>query len=335
MPVADFTATPTSGTAPLAVSFTDTSTGSPTSWSWDFGDGGTSTAQNPSHTYSSAGTYDVSMTATNAAGSDTKTRVGEVVVTDQSLPLALNVLDGSVGWAISSSMYQMELGYNPVGIIGDIEPNPREMIKQNLSAARIFQSEGHGSPGAIQVNFVRDEWYYAKNVLSYQFDEISSFSNMNLAMFVGCNTGGNSSFYGNLVDVIADKGGKCVIGWNRELPMLSDDPYIQYFWEQNSQGNTIMESHNNAVAIMASSQDCQTRHSQSPDQYTSACNLDDVHLRENNNGCENQLSNSAINQFLQQSKNQLGQNSQKSSETVAQQTSASVKRFTKDRKSVV
>ncbi|WP_197061935.1 PKD domain-containing protein, partial [Sinomonas humi] len=54
-PVASFTASATTGTAPLAVSFTDTSTGSPTSWSWDFGDGSTSTAQNPAHTYSAAG----------------------------------------------------------------------------------------------------------------------------------------------------------------------------------------------------------------------------------------------------------------------------------------
>ncbi len=50
-PTANFTGTPTIGTPPLAVSFTDTSTGSPTSWSWTFGDANTSTAQNPSHTY--------------------------------------------------------------------------------------------------------------------------------------------------------------------------------------------------------------------------------------------------------------------------------------------
>ncbi|MDP9888351.1 PKD domain-containing protein [Pseudarthrobacter enclensis] len=68
-PVASFTASPTSGTAPLNVNFTDTSTGSPTSWAWDFGDGGTSTAQNPSHSYAAAGTYTAKLTATNSAGS--------------------------------------------------------------------------------------------------------------------------------------------------------------------------------------------------------------------------------------------------------------------------
>ena len=83
-PVANFSGTPTSGTAPLAVTFTDASTGSPTSWSWTFGDGGTSTAQNPSHTYAAAGTYTVALTATNAFGSNTLTRTGYVTVTTSS-----------------------------------------------------------------------------------------------------------------------------------------------------------------------------------------------------------------------------------------------------------
>ena len=59
VPTASFTAAPTSGTAPLTVQFTDTSTGGPTSWAWDFGDGSTSTAQNPGHVYASAGSYSV------------------------------------------------------------------------------------------------------------------------------------------------------------------------------------------------------------------------------------------------------------------------------------
>lgn len=64
-PVASFTFTPTSGTA---VNFTDTSSNSPTSWAWNFGDGGTSTAQNPTHTFATAGVYTISMTAKNANG---------------------------------------------------------------------------------------------------------------------------------------------------------------------------------------------------------------------------------------------------------------------------
>ncbi|AAM05162.1 DUF3344 domain-containing protein [Methanosarcina acetivorans] len=83
-PVADFTATPTSGDAPLAVNFTDTSTGSPTSWFWDFGDGANSTEQNPSHTYSAAGNYTVNLTVENAAGSDFELKTDYIEVSEAS-----------------------------------------------------------------------------------------------------------------------------------------------------------------------------------------------------------------------------------------------------------
>jgi PKD repeat protein len=79
-PVASFSANPTSGASPLVVNFTDTSTGQPTGWSWDFGDGASATSQNPSHTYTAAGTYAVSLNVTNAAGSDTATKTGFITV---------------------------------------------------------------------------------------------------------------------------------------------------------------------------------------------------------------------------------------------------------------
>ena len=80
-PRASFTATPVTGTAPLAVRFTDTSTGSPTSWAWWFGDGTTSTLQSPVHTYAAPGTYTVSLRVGSAAGqSATETRTGMVTV---------------------------------------------------------------------------------------------------------------------------------------------------------------------------------------------------------------------------------------------------------------
>ena len=85
-PVAAFSAAPTSGIAPLTVQFTDASTNDPTAWSWNFGDGGTSDQQHPSHTYNEPGTYTVSLTATNAGGSDTKTKTGHITVTAPVLP---------------------------------------------------------------------------------------------------------------------------------------------------------------------------------------------------------------------------------------------------------
>jgi PKD repeat protein len=86
-PHADFKGTPTRGTASLAVHFTDTSTGGPpTKWSWNFGDGGTSTSRNPRHTYTQGGKYAVSLTVTDAyGGTDTETKPGYVTVKDFTL----------------------------------------------------------------------------------------------------------------------------------------------------------------------------------------------------------------------------------------------------------
>ena len=64
-PHADFSAAPTSGAAPLAVTFTDASNGTgyvPASWAWDFGDGNTSALQNPLHNYAAVGSYSVTLT---------------------------------------------------------------------------------------------------------------------------------------------------------------------------------------------------------------------------------------------------------------------------------
>ena len=79
-PVAGFSGTPLSGNAPLTVIFTDASTNSPTSWLWDFGDGFTSTVQSPSHRFNTSGTYTVSLTASNAAGSDIETKTNYITV---------------------------------------------------------------------------------------------------------------------------------------------------------------------------------------------------------------------------------------------------------------
>jgi PKD repeat protein len=72
-PVASFTANPTTGTSPLQVQFTDQSTGTISSWSWNFGDGSTSSEKDPVHTYAQAGDYTVSLTVSGAGGNDTET----------------------------------------------------------------------------------------------------------------------------------------------------------------------------------------------------------------------------------------------------------------------
>jgi PKD repeat protein len=78
--ISQFSASPASGTFPLKVKFTDKSKGSPTSWSWNFGDKNTSTDKNPVHTYSKAGKYTVSLTVKNAAGSNTVKKTNYITV---------------------------------------------------------------------------------------------------------------------------------------------------------------------------------------------------------------------------------------------------------------
>ena len=74
VPTASFAVSPTSPVVGSPARFTDTSTGPPTSWAWNFGDGVTAATQNPAHTYATPNTYMVSLTVGNALGSDTITR---------------------------------------------------------------------------------------------------------------------------------------------------------------------------------------------------------------------------------------------------------------------
>ncbi|WP_054864920.1 PKD domain-containing protein [Methanosarcina barkeri] len=107
--VANFSANPTEGKAPLKVTFTDESTELPTKWKWTFGDGSKSFLQNPTHKYSKAGVYTVSLTVKNAKGSNTVTKTDYIKVvtkpvaafsaspTSGKTPLTVEFTDGSTG----------------------------------------------------------------------------------------------------------------------------------------------------------------------------------------------------------------------------------------------
>jgi PKD repeat protein len=105
-PDAEFTANVTSGTSPLTVQFNDSSTGSPTSWQWDFNNDGTvdSTEQNPIYTYSTAGTYAVNLTVSNAKGNDSEVKTEYITATsaatnDLSISGIVNTVPGSAVFA--------------------------------------------------------------------------------------------------------------------------------------------------------------------------------------------------------------------------------------------
>jgi PKD repeat protein len=100
LPLIVITASPTNGAVPLTVSFTSTnkdSTGHAVSnWSWNFGDGSTSTAQNPSHTYTNSGTFSVTLLETNHNGASLAGAVTSITASPLTVEFAANPVSGFV-----------------------------------------------------------------------------------------------------------------------------------------------------------------------------------------------------------------------------------------------
>ena len=94
-PTAAFSATPTSGAAPLSVQFTDASSGDPNTWQWDFQNDGTidSTQQNPTFAYTSTGSYSVKLMVSNASGDDSLVKSGYITVTTAGSTLTFTPTD--------------------------------------------------------------------------------------------------------------------------------------------------------------------------------------------------------------------------------------------------
>lgn len=131
-PVANFNATPLSGCAPLAVSFQDLSTGNPTAWQWDLGNGTLSNQQNPTTTYFNPGIYTISLTVSNASGSNTITRSQYISVADRPavnfrasdstgcFPLRVSFTDLSTPGTGVNTSYEWDFGDGAIGT----GPNP-------------------------------------------------------------------------------------------------------------------------------------------------------------------------------------------------------------------
>jgi PKD repeat protein len=102
-PSADFSGQPVSGEMPLNVQFTDESTGEINQWQWDFGDGETSTLQNPSHTYSQAGDYTVSLEVIGTGGTDSNQKQDYIQVSE-----AMGVVAETVTPDLTASSIKIE-----------------------------------------------------------------------------------------------------------------------------------------------------------------------------------------------------------------------------------
>jgi len=131
-PVAGFETNVTSGTAPLSVLFTDTSTENPTSWSWAFGDGVTSDEQNPAHNYETTGTYTVSLNATNTDGSNTIEKTGYIVVTSgEPVEPANCIITLCPGWNFVSTPMTLIDGQNTFSIFRNVDTADHSALLYN------------------------------------------------------------------------------------------------------------------------------------------------------------------------------------------------------------
>ena len=149
-PTAAFVATPTSGPAPLAVTFTDTSSGGPTSWAWAFGDGDTSTQRSPVHTYAAPGTFTATLTVTNAQGSSSTSRT--VTVTEPATSGGLDA-DTYVNTSSPAKNYGTYAWMKLHGVDAEYRPLVRFTLT-DLSGPptsvrlRLFVNDGSGSGGS-------------------------------------------------------------------------------------------------------------------------------------------------------------------------------------------
>ncbi|MCC6727395.1 MAG: PKD domain-containing protein, partial [Saprospiraceae bacterium] len=133
-PSAAFTGTPTSGCGPLTVQFTNQSSSNATSWSWSF-PGGTpssSTEQNPTVVYNTAGTYTVSLTATNSAGSNTATQTNYITVNTTATAAFTSSVNGNTASFTNGSSNATSYSWNfGDGSPASTEANPTHTYANN------------------------------------------------------------------------------------------------------------------------------------------------------------------------------------------------------------
>ncbi|MFA7694156.1 MAG: PKD domain-containing protein [Methanoregula sp.] len=166
IPSSSFTTNVTTGVKPLTVQFTDTSGNAPTGWYWTFGEGGTSTSQNPVYTFTSVGTYSVSLGASNTAGSNTTTKSKYITVTNVATsPIASFTADIQSGTAPLSVQFTDSSTNSPTGWqwsfgdgIQNTEQNPSHIYTKSGTysvSLMALNTGGHNTtirPGYISVS---------------------------------------------------------------------------------------------------------------------------------------------------------------------------------------
>ena len=163
-PESGFYADVITGEAPLLVTFTDSSIHNLTSWQWDFGDGSTSNEQNLTHEYTAAGIYTVSLTVSNAYGTDTEVKTNYITVSEGggNCPPTVTDIDGNT--------------YNTI-LIGD-----QCWMKENLKVTHYPNGDAipyitsNSAWGALAANNTDDAYCYYDNDVNSEYGALYSYA---------------------------------------------------------------------------------------------------------------------------------------------------------------
>ena len=200
-PVANFTANQTIGCDNLTVRFTNTSTGNPTSYLWDFGDGNTTTEQNPLHTYNTPGTYTVKLTATNnAGGSDTKIetnliKIGESPTIDETIIIASSqfAADGTITLNATG-------GLTPYNYSWEHDSELNSNIADNLTTGTYYVTVKEAFNNCISSKSIFVGYVVPPPVADFTANQTIGCNNLTVEFTNTSTTGGSAQYIWNFGD---------------------------------------------------------------------------------------------------------------------------------------
>lgn len=208
---ADFSGTPTTGSRPLAVTFTDESygggVGAATSWQWDFGDGSTSTEQNPIHVYLFPGSYTVTLIASDGTDTDTETKTAYIVVSETDAPDPTDSAEPGVwidwnddGFGIVGASTDGELArMMPEGDAVISDDITLDVISVTGSDGGQYDTASGASPGSFTIIVRNDTGKYTpRNTGSTYYGVLKPGKRV----WIGATSGGNT--YGTIAGFIKD-----------------------------------------------------------------------------------------------------------------------------------
>ena len=145
--IASFAVNPSSGQAPLTVQFADQSIGAVISWNWNFGDGGTSTLQNPSHTYANAGSFTAQLTVTGSSGQNNSTS-HTITVTSNSAAPVFGILAGNIVLSTQTGLFDQSVMVTNAGSAA--VAGVRLLVGGLRSGARLYNANGTNATVAYE-----------------------------------------------------------------------------------------------------------------------------------------------------------------------------------------